>query len=312
MPRHRNAGRVNLREAGVREIGAALVGAPRRRHVRVHGVRGEVIGRPVAARRQDHGVADVLLDRAGHQVPDGDAARPAVDDDDVEHLAAGKQPDALLVHLPHQRLVGAEQELLARLAARIERARDLRAAERPVVEQPAVLARERHALRDALVDDVDAQLRQPVDVGLARPVVAAFDRVVEQPVHAVAVVLVVLGGVDAALRGDAVRAAGAVLDAEIEDVVAQLAERRRRRRARQPRADDDDGVLALVGRVDQLHLELVPVPLLGNRPGGNLRVKRHRAPFAFRCAHTAMTMNPLAMSTAMIFPSSRIRGVQRG
>ena len=76
--------------------------------------------------------------------------------------------DLAVVHLPHQRLVGAEQQLLAGLAARVERARDLRAAERAVVEQAAVLARERHALRDALVDDVDAQLRQPVDVRFAR------------------------------------------------------------------------------------------------------------------------------------------------
>ncbi len=39
--------------------------------------------------------------------------------------------------LPHQRLIGAEQQLLAGLAARVERARDLRAAERAVVEQAA-------------------------------------------------------------------------------------------------------------------------------------------------------------------------------
>ena len=129
------------------------------------------------------------------------------------------------------------QQLLAGLAARVEGARDLRAAERSVVEQAAVLARERHALRDALVDDVDAQLREPVDVGFARAVVAALDRVVEEAVDAVAVVLVVLRGVDAALRGDAVRAPRAVLDAEVEDVVAQLAERRGRRRAGQAGAD---------------------------------------------------------------------------
>ena len=159
-----------------------------------------------------------------------------VDDDQVEHLAAGEQLHPLLVHLPHQRLVGAEQQLLAGLAARVEGSRDLRAAERAVVEQAAVLARERHALGDALVDDVDAQLRQPVDVGFARPVVAALDGVVEQPIDAVAVVLVVLRGVDAALRRDAVRAARAVLDAEVQDVVAKLAERRGGRRAGQTRA----------------------------------------------------------------------------
>ena len=108
-----------------------------------------------------------------------------------------------------ERLVGAEQQLLAGLAAGVERARDLRAAEGAVGEQAAVLAGERHALGDALVDDVDADLGEAVDVGLAGAEVAALDRVVEEAVDAVAVVLVVLGGVDAALRGDGVRAARA-------------------------------------------------------------------------------------------------------
>src|SRR2546430_6053007 len=55
--------------------------------------------------------------------------------------------------------------------------------------------------------DVDRHLGEPVDVRLARAEVAALDGVVEQPVDRVAVVLVVLRGVDAALRGDRVRAA---------------------------------------------------------------------------------------------------------
>ena len=108
--------------------------------------------------------------------------------------------------LAFERLVGAEQQLLAGLAAGVEGARHLRAAEGAVVEVAAVFAGERHALRHALVDDVDADLRQAVDVGFARAEVAALDRVVEQAVDAVAVVLIILGGVDAALRGDAVRA----------------------------------------------------------------------------------------------------------
>ena len=203
----RNAGRVDLGEAGVGEQGAALVRPPRRGHVRVHGVGREVIDRAVSAGGEDHRVADVALDLAGDQVAGDDAARLAVDDDEVQHLAAGEEPDAALVHLPHLRLIGAEQQLLAGLAAGVERARHLRAAKRSVVEQPAVFAGERHALGDALIDDVDAQLRQSVDVRFARPVVAALDGVVEEPVDAVAVVLVVLGGVDAALRGDAVGAA---------------------------------------------------------------------------------------------------------
>ena len=132
----------------------------------------------------------------------------AVLDDEVEHLGTRVQLHAVAVHGPHERLVGAEQQLLAGLAARVERARHLRATERAVVEQAAVLTRERHALRDALVDDVDRHLREPVHVRFAGAVVAALDRVVEQSVDAVAVVLVVLGRVDAALRRDRVRAPG--------------------------------------------------------------------------------------------------------
>ena len=188
--------------------------------------------------------------------------------DDVEHLAVGEGLDRAALDLPHHRLVGADEQLLAGLAAGVERARDLRSTERPVVEEPAVLARERDALCHALVDDVHAQLRQPVDVGFARPVVAALDRVVEEALDAVAVVLVVLGGIDAALGRDAVRAARAVLNAEAQDVVAELAERGGRRRAGQAGADDDDRVLPAVGRVDELGIEAVPIPLLRQRPAG--------------------------------------------
>jgi hypothetical protein len=112
------------------------------------------------------------------------------------------------VDLALQGLVGAQQQLLAGLALGVEGAGDLRAAERAVVQQAAVLAGEGHALRHALVDDLHADLGEAVHVGLAGAEVAALDGVVEQPVHAVAVVAVVLRGVDPALRGDAVRRAG--------------------------------------------------------------------------------------------------------
>ena len=137
-----------------------------------------------------------------------------VDDDELEHLVPAELLDRAGGDLALQRLVGADEQLLAGLAARVEGARDLHATERAVVEQAAVLAGERHALRDALVDDVRADLGEPVDVGLARAEVAALDGVVEEAVDGVAVVLVVLRGVDAALCGDRVRASRAVLVAE--------------------------------------------------------------------------------------------------
>jgi hypothetical protein len=208
-------------------------------------------------------------DGAGHHVAHDDAARHPVLDDEVEHLGAGVQLDGAEVHLVHHLLVGAEQQLLAGLAPGVERPRHLGAAERAVVEQAAVLPGERDALGHGLVDDVHRLLGQPVHVGLAAAEVAALDRVVEQAEHRVAVALVVLGGVDAALRGDRVRPAGAVVEREDLDVVALLAERGGGRGAGQPRADDDDLELPPVVRRHQLHVELVLGPaVLDGTAGG--------------------------------------------
>ena len=208
----------------------------------------------------------------GDQVARDDPAGPAVDDDELEHLVPGVHLHRAGGDLALQGLVGADEQLLSGLAAGVEGARHLHAPEGAVVEQPAVLAGERHALRDALVDDVRADLGEPVDVGLAGAVVAAFDGVVEEPVDRVAVLLVVLGRVDPALGRDRVRPPRAVLVAERLDLVAGLAEGRRGGTAGQAGADDDDRQLAPVGRVDQLGLELALGPTIFDRAVRGLAV----------------------------------------
>ncbi len=90
--------------------------------------------------------------------------------------------------------------------------------------------------------------------------IAAFDGVVEEAIDAVAVVLIILRGVDAALRGDGVGAARRILEAETLDVVAELGQRGGGGSAGQSGADHDDFVLALVGGIDQLHFEASFVP----------------------------------------------------
>src|SRR6185295_17672397 len=105
--------------------------------------------------------------------------------------------------------------------------------------------------------------------------VAALYRVVEQAVDAVAVVAVILGGVDAALRGDGVRAPRAVVKGKAADVVTLLCQRSRGGRARKSRADDDDAVLAPVGGIDQLHFKFTLLPLAFDRAGRNPCVEHH-------------------------------------
>src|SRR6185436_6498699 len=110
---------------------------------------------------------------------------------------------------------------------------------------------------------------------------------------------------------DAVRPAGTVLNAEVQDVITKLAERCRGGRAGQARAHHDQRVLPLVGGIDQLHFELVAVPLLGDRAGRDSGVERH-APAPCVKAQMAITTNPPAITTAAILPNARIRGVHLG
>src|SRR5205823_9410434 len=123
---------------------------------------------------EDDGVGAVAADLARVEVPGDDAARLTVLDDEIEHLGPRIHRDRAETDLAGERLVRTEQQLLARLPACVERPADLGAAEAAVVEQPAVLTGEGHALRDALVDDVDRKLREPVHVAFAGAVVAAL------------------------------------------------------------------------------------------------------------------------------------------
>ena len=75
-----------------------------------------------------------------------------------------------------------------------------------------------------MVDDQIADFGKAIDIRFARTEIAAFDGVVEQTENAVAVVLIILRGVDPALRRDAVRAARAVLITETLHVIAHFSE----------------------------------------------------------------------------------------
>ena len=272
----RNAGRVNLGVAGVREERPATISAPDGRDVARFRVGRQVENVAIAAGAEQHGVGGVRLVFAVEQVAGHDAPGPAVDRDEIEHLPPRIELHAAKLHLPHQHTVGAKQQLLARLAAAVERPRHLRSAKRAVRERAAIFAGERNALGDALVDDVRADRGQAVDVRFAGTEVAALHRLVKQAVSAVAVVVVVLGRVDAALSGDAVRPARRILNAEGFDVVALLRQRRGGRGARQTRPNDDDVVLPAIAGRDELHLVLAVLPHLRNgsirnagvQPGG--------------------------------------------
>ena len=171
---------MDLRVTGIREERAPAVGPPDGRGVARFGVRRQEERVGVATGGEHDRVGRVRGDVAGDQVTDHDAGAAPVDDDDVEHLGALVERHRAEPDLAGERLVRTEEQLLSGLAPRVERAAHLRPTERPVVEQPAVLAGERHSLGHALIDDRPRELRQPVDVGLTRSEVAALHGVVEE------------------------------------------------------------------------------------------------------------------------------------
>ena len=221
---------MNLGVAGVGHAGAPFVGTPNRGRIGTARVGGEVEDVAVAAGGENDGIGRVARNRARDEVADDDAFGLAVHDHEIEHLGVGMQVHRTGTDRAGQRRVSAEKQLLPRLTAGVKRARDLRSAEGAVGQQATVFAGKGHALRDTLVDDVDRHFGEAMDVGLAGPVVAAFQRIVKKPMNAVAVVLVILGGVDPALRRDGVGTARAVVEHEALHLVAEVGEGGRRRR----------------------------------------------------------------------------------
>ena len=116
---------------------------------------------------------------------------------------------------------------------------------------------------------------QAIDVRFPGTVVAALDGVLEKAADAIAVVLVILGGVDTALSGDRVRTTRAVLVTETGNLKAHFSERRGGGRPREARAHDNDVILPAVGWAHEAHLRLMVIPLVGQRAGGDFRVEIH-------------------------------------
>jgi hypothetical protein len=103
-----------------------------------------------------------------------------------------------------------------------------------------------------------------MDVGFAGAKIAALDGVFEKARNAVAVIPVVLRGVDPSLGSDGVCPSRGIVIGKTVNVVPLLAESRGRRRSRQTCADNDDGMLTAIRRIDQLHLVAALIPLLFN------------------------------------------------
>src|SRR5258705_3553142 len=125
---------MDLGKTWIRERRAPLVGAPDRRGVGSLCVGREIEDVAVPAGGKYHRLCCMGLDSTGDEIPGDDATGHSVDHDEIEHLGSRKHLHRTRSDLSLQRLVRTEKQLLARLSARIERPRALRATERSVGE----------------------------------------------------------------------------------------------------------------------------------------------------------------------------------
>src|SRR5690606_10948986 len=101
-----NAGWMDLRVAGICEVGAALVASPRRGHVAAFRIGREVEGISVPPRAQQHRVRGMSLQFAGRQVAADNTPSDSVNHHQVEHLPAGKDLRLTEGGLSHKGTVG--------------------------------------------------------------------------------------------------------------------------------------------------------------------------------------------------------------
>ena len=242
---------MDLGEAGVGEAGPLQVGPPDGADIALHRIGGEIKHIRIAAAGQQHRMGGEGFQGAAQAMAAHHTPRHPIHADQLHHLAPAEELHPPCRHLPHQRLVGAIQQLLAGLAAGVEGAAHQGATEAAVGQGAAVVPGEGHPLGHALVDDRAADLRQPVAAGLPGPEIATLHRVAEEALDAVAIAGVVLGGVDASLGRHGMGPPRAVVIGNQLHPVALLGQGGGGRGTGQAAAHHQHPQPALVGGADQ-------------------------------------------------------------
>ena len=264
-----DAGGMDLGKAGIGKQRPLAMGRPNRTGIGFEGVGGEVVDVRIAAARQQHRMGRMGFEGTGEQVAADDAPGHPIHRDQLEHVPAGEELHLAGGHLAHQGLVGPIEQLLAGLTAGVKGAAHQGAAKVAVGQGAAVLPGEGHALGHALVDDAATDFGEAVAAGLPGPEVAALERVGKEPLDAVAIVGVILGGVDAALGCHRMGPAGAVVEGDQLHPVALLRQGGRRRGPGQATAHHQHLELALAQRTDQRQAIAGAAPGIGDRARGN-------------------------------------------
>ena len=182
---------------------------------------------------------------------------------------AGIGLDLSAVDLSVHGRIGPKEQLLSGLALGVKGPGDQDPPKGAVVQQSAVFPCKGNPLGHTLVDDVSGYLGQTVDVGLPGSIIPPFDGIVEQPVIAVPIPLIVLRGVDPPLGCNGVRPTGGILVAEGLYIISQFGQGGRCGTSGKAGPHHDNVDISLVGGVDKLDVVLMFGPFFGQGTGWN-------------------------------------------
>ena len=198
---------MNLNEFAVGVIDALLEESGLRGAGADDGIGGTAEDGAVAAGAEDDGVGGEGADFHGAQVHGADAAADAgIIDDGGEEGPAFVLADTAFGFVAADLLVEGVEQLLAGGGAGEGGAVIESAAEAAVIEQAlgGAIEHDTHAVEE--INDAGSGFAHALDEGLVGEEIATIDGVVEVLVGGVAFALLVLGGVDATLGADGVRA----------------------------------------------------------------------------------------------------------
>src|SRR5210317_2195834 len=150
----RNTGRMNLCVARISHVGAFSGGLPGGSNATAHGVGRKVENVDVSTSGQNDSITPVRLNLTVNHVAAGNTPGNTVDDNQVKHLTALEELNRTSLNLARERRISAEQQLLTGLTTGIKGTGDLGATEGAVVKVASVVASERDALGNALINDV--------------------------------------------------------------------------------------------------------------------------------------------------------------
>ncbi len=237
---NRDTCRVNLNVRWVSEVSTLAIALDSCCTVTTHSVCRKEVSVTITTGSNNYGVGRETLQLTCNQILSDDTTSVTVNDNKILHLVTGEELNLTCLNHAAQRRVSTEEELLTCLTLSIESTRYLSTTERTVSQHTTVLTSERNALSYALVDDVVAHLSQTVNVSLTSTVVTTLYCIVEQTVNRIAVILIILSCIDTTLCCDRVSTTWRVLDAEVQDIEAHLAERSSSRSTCQTCTYNDD------------------------------------------------------------------------